>query len=123
MASKVKACRQLYFDFIERAVGIFGAEGQVRSLILVGIEPIEDTLQGVEALAQLGCDPVLSPFRPDPATPLKDHPPASVDTLVEVYERGLEIVERYGVKLGPRCIPCHHNTLTFPDGTNTYYYS
>ena len=123
MASKVKAGRQLYFDFIEEAVDVFGADGKVRSLILVGIEPIEDTLQGVEALAQIGCDPVLSPFRPDPATPMKDHPPPSVETLVEVYERSLEIVERYGVKLGPRCIPCHHNTLTFVDDPDGYYYS
>ena len=33
------------------------------------------------------------------------------------------IVERYGVKLGPRCIPCQHNTLTFPDDSGAYYYS
>jgi len=123
MANKVKAGRQLYFDFIEDAVKIFGANGTVRSLILVGIEPIEDTLQGVEALARIGCDPVLSPFRPDPATPMRDHPPPSVDDLIEVYERSLKIVERYEVKLGPRCIPCHHNTLTFADDSGAYYYS
>jgi hypothetical protein len=108
-----------YLDFIEQAVGAFGP-GRVRSLLLVGLEPLEDTLRGVEALAERGCDPVLSPFRPDPSTPLRKTPPPSVEDLTEVYERALEIVERHGVKLGPRCIPCHHNTLTFPDGSGEY---
>ena len=123
MASKVKAGRKLYLDFIEEAVHVFGSKGRIRSLILVGIESLESTLEGVEALAQRGCDPVLSPFRPDPATPMRYHRPPSVDILIEAYERSLEIVERYGVKLGPRCIPCQHNTLTFNDGTGAYSYS
>ena len=123
MTSKWKASRQRYLDFIEESVEVFGGEGRVRSLILVGIESLEKTLEGVKALAERGCDPVLSPFRPDPATPMKEHRPPSVDFLVEAYERSREIVERHGVKLGPRCIPCHHNTLTFPDKSGDYYFS
>jgi len=119
MAGKYKASRQLYFDFIEDAVPIFG-KGKVRSLLMVGIESLDDTLKGVEALAQRGCDPVLSPFRPDPSTPMKNEQPPTEDFLKEVYLRSREIVERYGVKLGPRCIPCQHNTLTFPDGSSSY---
>ncbi len=122
MAGKYKASRQLYFDFIEHAVPIFG-EGKVRSLLMVGIESLEDTLRGVEALAQRGCDPVLSPFRPDPSTPMRNEQPPTEEFLKEVYLRSRDIVEGYGVKLGPRCIPCHHNTLTFPDGSSSYKYS
>ncbi len=123
MRSKAKASRELYFDFIEKAAQEFGP-GNVRSLLLVGIEPIEDTLRGVEALAERGCDPVLSPFRPDPITPLRDMPPPTSADLLEVWQRSLEIVRKYdGVKLGPRCIPCMHNTLTFADGTEDYYHS
>lgn len=123
MLSKVKVSRPRYFEFIKDAVEVFGRDGQVRSLLMLGIEPLEDTLRGVEALAELGCDPVLSPFRPDPATPMRNAKPPSVDMMVEAYERSVEIVERHGVKLGPRCIPCMHNTLTFPDGSSAYYYS
>ena len=122
MRGKYKASRQLYFDFIEQAVPIFG-EGNVRSLLMVGIESLEDTLKGVESLAQRGCDPVLSPFRPDPSTPMKNEQPPTEEFLREVYLRSRDIVERYRVKLGPRCIPCHHNTLTFPDGSSSYRYS
>jgi hypothetical protein len=122
MPNKAKVGRQAYLAFIEHAAAVFGP-GRVRSLLLLGLEPLDDTLRGVEALAERGCDPVLSPFRPDPATPLRNVPPPSAAVLGEVYERALEIVERHGVKLGPRCIPCQHNTLTFPDASGAYYYS
>lgn len=123
MHGKWKASRERYLDFIQEAVPIFG-EGNVRSLLMVGIEPLEDTLRGVEALTERGCDPVLSPFRPDPSTPMRNEKPPRVDFLVEAYERAKEIVDKYkGVKLGPRCIPCMHNTLTFPDNSGSYRYS
>jgi radical SAM superfamily enzyme YgiQ (UPF0313 family) len=119
MPPKAKLGKKYWLDFIGRAAEVFGP-GKVRSLILVGLEPLEDTLKGVEALAERGCDPVLSPFRPDPHTPLRSMKPPTIELLIETYERSLEIVEKYGVKLGPRCIPCHHNTLTFPDDSGKY---
>jgi hypothetical protein len=123
MRSKAKASRELYLDFIEKAAEQFD-NGRVRSLLMVGIEPIEDTLKAVEALAQRGCDPVLSPFRPDPITPMRDMKPSTADELLEVWQRSQEIVGRYdGVKLGPRCVPCMHNTLTFADESEDYYHS
>jgi len=114
--------RQYYLDFIEQAVEVFGT-GRVRSLLLVGLEPMEETLKGVEALSERGCEPVLSPFRPDPATPLRGLNPPDVQYLMEVYLRSQEIVSAHGMKLGPRCIPCHHNTLTFPEDGDFYYSS
>jgi hypothetical protein len=108
-----------FLQFLERAVEMF--EGRVRSLLLVGLEPIGDTLDGVRALAERGCEPVLSPFRPSPATPLAGLAPPSVDFLSEVYEKACEVGDHCGMKLGPKCIPCQHNTLTFPDGTDYYF--
>lgn len=119
MRAKHDLGKKYWFDFIGRAAEVFGP-GKVRSLILVGLEPLEDTLKGVEALAETGCDPVLSPFRPDPSTPLRGMQPPPIELLTEAYERASEIVEKHGVKLGPRCIPCQHNTLTFPDGSGAY---
>ena len=95
----------------------------MRSLLLVGLEPLERTLAGIEFLASLGCDPVLSPFRPAPGTELSDHRPPSADLMLEAWERSSQIVERHDVKLGPRCIPCMHNTVTAPDDSGAYYYS
>jgi hypothetical protein len=122
MPRKVRIGREAFLDVIERAVVLFGP-GRIYSLLLVGLEPEQETLRGVQALAERGCDPVLSPFRPDPGTPLKDTLPPSTELLQEVYLRSAEIVECEGVKLGPRCIPCMHNTLTFPDASGRFYWT
>jgi len=113
----------LYKEAIERAVEQTGGQGRVRSLIIVGLEPLDKTLDAVRFLAQLGCDPVLSPFRPSEGTPLANYPIPSYDFLERAYLESVEIVEKFGVKLGPRCVPCQHNTLTFPDGSSAYYFS
>lgn len=115
--------RDHYLAYIEKAVQAFGV-GFVQSLIVFGeaIEPIESTLEGVQALVERGCIPVLSPFRPDFTTPMGKKPPASEAEMRQVYEATLEICERAGtgIKPGPRCVPCHHNTIAFPDGSDFY---
>lgn len=116
--------RDYYLDFIEQAADVLGP-GHVRSMLLVGLEPAESTLEGVAAIAQRGGVPVLSPFRPDPATPLGNMQPPGFDQLVDVLLRSQEIVAKYGTFLGPSCPPCSHNTLNFatgPDGKVTYQY-
>lgn len=107
--------------FIERGVKVFG-KTRIRSALLIGLEPIQDTLEGVEKLASIGCVPMLSPFRPSPDTPLAKISQPTVEQMVEVYQKSSEICKKYDVKLGPRCIPCMHNTLTFPDGSPFYFY-
>ncbi len=119
MPLKGSLTRGYWLDFIERAVAVFGL-GRVRSLLMLGLEPLDRTLQGVDALAQRGCDPVLSPFRPDPAAELGARLPPTAQLLAEAYEQSCEIAARYGVKLGPRCIPCQHNTVSFPDDSGEY---
>lgn len=113
-----------YLDFIEKSSEILGA-ARVRSMFMVGIEPVDDTLAGVRAVAERGGVPVLSPFRPDPSTPMRDDPPPDAATLLDVYLRAREICHQHEVPLGPRCIPCSHNTLTFASqgsgDAHTYY--
>lgn len=101
-----------YLDFIERASEQLGV-GRARSMLMVGLEPLEDTLSGVRAIAQRGGTPVLSPFRPDPATPLKNLEPPSAELMMSAYFRASDIADEYGVALGPDCPPCSHNTLSF----------
>jgi uncharacterized radical SAM superfamily protein len=112
-----------YEETISQAVKLTGGQGRVRSLLLIGLESVKSTLQGVEFIARMGADPVLSPFRPAPGTKLADVRPPSAEMMADVYIESARIVEKYGVKLGPRCIPCMHNTVTFPDGSPEYYYS
>jgi radical SAM family protein len=103
-----------YLSFLERAAEVLGA-GRVRSMLLVGIEPVEQTLAGVAAIAERGGVPVLSPFRPDPSTPMRNASPPTQKVIEQTYLRAHEIAARYGVPLGPSCIPCTHNTLTLSE--------
>jgi biotin synthase-related radical SAM superfamily protein len=101
-----------YLDFLESSAEIVGGN-KMRSMLMVGLEPMEDTLAGVRAIAERGCVPVLSPFRPDPATPMRDASPPTADFMRETYLRAHEITTELGTPLGPSCIPCGHNTLSF----------
>ena len=116
MRHKHRQGRDYYLDFLAYAAGTLGGL-RVRSMLMVGLEPIESTLEGVEAILQRGCVPVLSPFRPDPATPMRDSRPSTAGELREAFVRATDLAERYGIPLGPDCPPDTHNTLTFvPDG-------
>ena len=118
LRSKYRTVRDHLERTIVDAVEALGREGQDRSLIIVGLEPAEDTLAGVDYLASLGCAPVLSPFRPAEGTRLRILPPPSAAHLTTVLEESRAIAARHGVPLGPDCVPCQHNTLTFPwDGS------
>lgn len=100
-----------YLDFLGAAAEALGP-GRVRSMLLVGVEPAGQTLAGVRAIAERGCVPVLSPFRPDPKTPMASVAPASANELRETYLRAVDVVAEYDTTLGPACVPCTHNTLT-----------
>ena len=108
---------------IEAALEVVGGKGRVRSIIVIGLEDAEATLRGIDFLASLGCEPVLSPFRPSRNTALVAHEPPTEEYLTHIYDRALEIVATHGVRLGPRCIPCQNNTLVLPDGSPDYWYS
>jgi radical SAM superfamily enzyme YgiQ (UPF0313 family) len=115
LGRKHKSARPLLAPMIERAVEAFDrGSGRVRSLIIPGLESTEQTLEGVDWLASMGCDPVLSPFRPARGTALAAARPTEPGLLDEVLIRSREIVRGHGVRLGPRCVPCQHNTLSFP---------
>jgi hypothetical protein len=112
---KHKWAREHLEPTIARAVELLGSDrARVRSLIVAGLEPVAETLAGVKWLASLGCSPVLSPFRAAPATALADAGAVPRHDLRELLDESRSIVDRYGVLLGPACVRCQHNTLSFP---------
>jgi hypothetical protein len=108
-----------YLAFIEHAASILG-EGRVRSMLMVGLEPAESVMEGVRLICDAGGVPVLSPFRPDPVTPLAGHRPSSAAELESIFTAATWYVESIGVSLGPLCPPCTHNTLTLCADGATY---
>ncbi len=111
MPHKYNRGMPFYLDEIEKAAEALGV-GRVRSMLLVGLEPLSSTLDGVRAIIERGGKPVLSPFRPDPGTPLSDTRPPTADELLEAFLRAEELAAEMGSELGPGCTPCTHNTLT-----------
>jgi hypothetical protein len=101
-----------HLGWLAKAADVLGGH-RVRSMLMVGLEPLEDTVRGVELILERGCVPVLSPFRPDEATPLRNLAPPSAAQLEETYLAAVELADAAGVALGPTCAPCTHNTLTF----------
>jgi len=114
MPQKYRQGRNHYLDFIERSAVRLGA-GRVRSMLMVGLEPPEETLLGVQAIVERGGVPVLSPFRPDPTTPLRSMAPPSAELMQSVFLSASEIVSKANARLGPSCVTCSHNTLTLVD--------
>ncbi len=121
--TKSRAGLDGYTTALRQAVERTGGGGRVRSLLLVGLEPPESTLAGVEFIASLGADPVLSPFRPAQGTPVAGVRPPARGLMEELYLAAAEIAERHQVRLGPRCGPCMHNTVTFPNGAHAATHS
>ena len=108
-----KIGRNLYIDCFVRAVNIFG-RGRVRSLIIVGLEPEADTLDGVDFLTKLGVIPVLSPFQPMAGSDLASTPKFDISQILSIYRKASKVAKNNGLFLGPRCIPCQNNTISMP---------
>jgi hypothetical protein len=121
MRNKYNQGLRFYLDFIEQAAEALGPS-RVRSMLMVGLEPMEMTLAGVAAIVERGGVPVLSPFRPDPATPLRDRKPAGAAELEQTYLRAVDVAASRGAVLGPDCPPCTHNTLSFVAPGSPYRY-
>ena len=110
-----------YVAALEHAIQVFGAI-HTRSITVVGLEPMQDTLAGVGLLASFGVMPILTPFRPLVGTEMEHHPRPSPEWLWELTVAAAQVCEPLGVPLGPTCIPCQANTLNAPGHALYRYY-
>jgi radical SAM protein (TIGR04043 family) len=93
MPGKSAITRERYLAALAYAVKILG-ENQVSSQIIVGLEPIDDTMRAIEAVADAGAIPMPVVFRPLPGTALEDVAPPSVDDVLDVFTRTHALLER-----------------------------
>ena len=73
-------------------------------------------MNGVRALLECGCLPVLSAFVPAPGTDMANYPAPSVEFLLEIVGKAAEMARGANLQLGPLCRPCTHNSITVEDG-------
>lgn len=106
--------RSGYVRALEEAVSVFGPIA-ARSLLVVGLEPFEETLLGVRLLCDLGVMPILSPFRALEGSDLARQSGWDAERFIDLYESGREIANAASLPLGPTCVPCQNNTLAVPE--------
>lgn len=107
-----------HYDRILRYAAKKGGPNKTFSVFVVGMEPRESLIAGVEHVCRMGVVPRLSVFRPIPGGVFERHPIASVEDLVYIYRRLREITTKYGVDSGcPGCGRTFVATKEY-DGTN-----
>jgi len=90
--------RQRYYDALAHAAQIF-PNGTVWSDLIVGLEPTESTIAGVDSLVDMGVLPVLSVFRPLGDTDLRDHPMPDTAEVAPVFAHMFERVREAGINI------------------------
>lgn len=100
-----------YISALKEAVKLWGNKGAVRSIFIVGLEPKESLLKGVEEICKYGISPILSVFKPIKGTELEYMVPFTNREIKEIYDEILKICNNYGVALGPQCHYCEDNVL------------
>jgi hypothetical protein len=113
--------KKRYFEALEYAVSRFGPIN-TRSILVVGLETPEDSINGAEKLASMGVMPIFSPFRPLNGTVLEDEKGFDHQTYFDIFSEAYNRTMQYGIPIGPTCIPCQNNTLALPLPNNHYHF-
>lgn len=106
-----------YENAFKEAVKIWNTCGSVRSMMVLGLEPLESFYAGAEWLCSLGVMPIISIFRPMRNIYMKDALPICNEKLKIIYDNLLKMTIKYNTKPGPSCIYCQNNTLSLPNIT------
>lgn len=115
MPGKGKIPESTYLNAFDAAVKLWGNTGNVRSLLIYGFDLWDVFLKGIEQLCERGIEPIISVFRPLKGTPLENlNPPPTIE-LFALYEKCQNIAHKYSLILGPDCIECQNNTLSYTE--------
>lgn len=114
MPGKGNISRKIYMDSLKKAKKIWIKPYSVRSLLIVGLEPAENTEEAVRSLCKEGVMPILSIFRPLPNSQMSEFLPPTNEFLYSLYQKLDIICKDYEQYLGPDCIACQNNTLSLP---------
>lgn len=101
-----------FVDAIKMAVKIFG-EGNVFVALVMGLEPKETFLQGIQTLSAIGANIVPFVWSPNPGSKLEGHRAPSPEWYLDVISEAAEIVYNNKVPSGieNHCYECDGNSL------------
>ncbi len=114
MPGKGQIPRETYFRVLSYAKTLLPNKGDVRSMLILGLEPDESFINGVKKLFKLGIQPIISIFRPLPDTPLENLIAPPLMYVYEMYYKLEMLGSSQKLHLGPSCVHCQNNTLSLP---------
>lgn len=111
MPGKGQISLEEYLVKLEYAAKKINKKGSVRTMLIAGLESIENTLSAVELLVSKGIQPMISIFRPTNNCKLPYIVQPSNEEMYRLFVEADKICNRNGLSLGPTCPSCQNNTL------------
>lgn len=101
-----------FVENIKKAVGIFG-KGNIYVSMVMGLEPKETFLEGIEALSAIGANVIPFVWAANPGSKLEGHRAPSAEWYTETILEAAEIVYEHRVPWGTEnhCYLCDGNSL------------
>lgn len=84
---------------------------RVHSILIAGLEPVDSTIAGINALASMGVTPIVNVFHNDRGSHYENHPRPSYNALLEIACALQEVYQKY--QLTPYWKGCGRNALDF----------
>lgn len=112
MPGKSQIKRDYYVEAWKKAVAIFG-KCNVGSAIIIGLESLESSLEGIKTMIDVGCLPSIIPFKPTKGSVLENHECSNPKDVCEATEYASKLLVDKNLSLlnGPGCIGCGACTL------------
>jgi radical SAM protein (TIGR04043 family) len=108
MPGKAAITRERYLEALAHAAKVLGSD-QVSSQIIVGLEPVEDTLEAVRAVADAGAIPLPVVFRPLAGTALEHVPTPPLGDVLAVFDETVRVMAKKqldGARTSSGCALC-----------------
>jgi len=91
--------QKTFFDAMEYTAKKMG-KGRNSGEIIAGVEPVEDTIRGIDYITSTGCFPTVCIFRPVIGAEMERYPPPPYEDMVAVMRHMYEACRRNGIPLG-----------------------
>lgn len=112
MPGKAQIKREYYIEAWKKAALIFG-KGNVGSAIIIGLESLESSCEGIKAMVDVDCLPSIIPFKPSSGAVLEKFRNCSPTEVLAAtqYATKLLLEKNLSPINGPGCIGCGACTL------------
>ena len=90
--------RERYLEALEYAASVF-PRGTVASHLIVGLEPKESTLRGIDYLTDIGVVPILPIFRPLKGSHLEAMEPPTTEEVAPIYAYLYRTLKKKGINM------------------------